>query len=178
MPGVAFHNDRAARGQRRGRVSPHHRECEGKIARREIDHRSDRNQDAAEIRTHPKGETRIGRIQPHFEIAAVDDDIGKQSQLHGGALQLASQPCFGKTRLGNGDRDQFLGGRREGIRYCHERRGPFVRGNRRKDGSRDRRSARRCLDDRGDVGWGRSGHCDALLELEAGGKWIRWIQKI
>ena len=78
---------------------PSDREREREVAGREVENGADRHAVATKVGTDAERERVVGIVDPHVEVAAVDDHISEQSQLHSGALELAGQPGVGQAGL-------------------------------------------------------------------------------
>ncbi len=82
---------------------------------------------ATEVGTDAERERVVGIVDPHVEVAAVDDHIAEQPQLHSGALELAGQSRVGQAGLVLRNRDQVGLRRVERISDGDERPGTFAR---------------------------------------------------
>src|SRR5689334_12884537 len=103
--GLRYHG--ASSSERRGRVSTQHREGERKVACPEDRDRSDRYQHSPEVRPWSHGGGG-GSIDSGFEVAAVADHLGEESQLIRSPGKFSVEfPC-GETGFKLGCLDELL----------------------------------------------------------------------
>ncbi|MPL80554.1 hypothetical protein SDC9_26455 [bioreactor metagenome] len=109
MRAMALHHHRAA-GSKRGRgVAARGREGEREVRGAEDRDRADRALHHAQVRAGQGGAVGQRHVMAAVEIVALQDMLGKEPQLAGGAAALALQAGDGQAGLGGADLGDRLG---------------------------------------------------------------------
>ena len=97
MGAVRLDHDGTARRERRGRVAAGDGEGEGKVAGAEDDHRPERNEHPAQIRTRQRLAIRERRINPRVDPRAFAHELREKPELPAGAAAFARDAGKGQA---------------------------------------------------------------------------------
>jgi hypothetical protein len=125
MRGMPFHNDRAARRERRGGVPAGHGESQRKIAGSEYCDRAERNVALAQIGPRQRFALGQRRIDSQIEIFSRAHHVGEKLELSHGSRALAFEPSPWQPALCHGALNERIAERKDVCRNRFEKACPL-----------------------------------------------------